>query len=237
MMSVERRKFCGAYGEAMLYISRYVDFAQYGVADTDDGVEEICTLADIKDAVLNCGLDVKGVQVKRGTRPGMRDRLHDVFAYQGTPVSNRLQVKTNMLSCVEVITFGEMITSIRWRSNNIVEPVTIRLSDFGTSCGDRILYGNIEERTHRVTLVFDDKCRVSPRSLECGGLRGHCRVIGELGLGLRLDLREVTDNEYAEMIYLHLFSDPLDLGLFGSMGDAIFDDLERKKAMIDLRNW
>lgn len=221
----------------MLYISRYVGFDSYGVVDTDDNIETVVKLDDIKTAVLRLGIPIRGVEVIRAVRKGMRLHLGDVLAYQDVSQCTRLQTKTSMLSCVDIVTWGNMITNIRWRANDIKEPVSIRLSDFGIVLGDRILYGNRECTRHCITLVFDDKVKVDYRSLECHGACGSHRVIGSLGLGLKLDFREITEEDLVEKLYLSLFSDPLDLGLFDSMADDIIDDPARKKYMVGLRNW
>ena len=221
----------------MLYISRYIGFNNYGVVDTEDGLEDVVSADDIKNAVFRAGLTIEGVEVAFGIRTGMRDRLVDILAYQNPATVTRLQAKTTVALNTEVVVYDGKIVSIRWRKDSIKKPVTIRLSDFGVDCGERILYGNYESRKHKITLIIDDKVRLNENTLLCRGLFGEHRVIGELGLGMKIDLREVTDKDFAQMIYLSLFSDPLDLGLFDSMGNDIIDEPKRKAEMIALRNW
>lgn len=174
----------------MLYISRWVGYdGSVGIADTDDGVEEIVSNKCMAEAVLEDGLVVSGW-----------GSLHHTVQPHGEKTP--LQLKTKLLQFTDVDIYKGAISSIRWDIDHMRHPVTIRLSDFATSCHDFILRGNDIIDFKCMTLVFDDKlARMSLYSLAA--------VVwpeSDIFEDVYYDLREVKDTMLALSIYRSIFS-------------------------------
>lgn len=220
----------------MLFVSRYYRYSSYGVVDTDDGVEEIVSVDTIKQAVFQYGLDIKGVTSTPGSKR-VRAHLLNILAYQRECDLSAAQVKLLTLSGVELTTYCGLITSLRWRNYKGREPLQIRLSDYGTEVADRIFYGNLDTQPHSITLILDDKLKLNQFSFDCNGLLNHHRVLGRYGLGVKLDIREVTDSNTVEMFYEQLFGDPFDWDNFDDMAMDVIDHEDRKESTISARKY
>lgn len=226
----------------MLYISRLVwqdnsvdkyspvhgfqSIRCYGVVDTDDNVEEVITRDDLEEAVRRRDIDIAGV-----TMLGLQRLIIDVIPYQPKP--SPLQMKTLMIHHVNVIVFNSCITNITWRRDKIGKNACLRLSDFGDSCADFILYGNMSLVSgDQITLVLDDKIKsITDHSFR---LDTSERELVQLdatqvnGLGVRFDLRELHNNDIAASFYRQLFS------YKGNILDFVDDSSERKLEMLKL---
>ena len=177
----------------MLYISRFVGQDHYGVVDTDDGDESIVSLSELYRLVYDVGLNILG------TMPNKAKSMPEssVHVFQPLDTVTRLQTKTKVLQGVDVKTYGEMITSISWVRDDIKEPVTLRLSDFGTRCADYILDRNELSDRHVITLVLDEGISYS----FCAFRRRFYRAFpnGVFGVGCVLDIRELTDQTAGQL--------------------------------------
>ena len=174
----------------MLYISRYIGKHRYGVYDTDDGVEEEVSKQDLTKVACIFGIDIEGIVYKRTTIMGGMRIIDTVSPYQSVDSVSSLQTKTLMLYGVDIKTWKNMITSVRYDVGRVTAPVDIRLSDFGSVVADRILFGNSESSCGKVTLILDDKLQYSEYSLVKPVL-----LLGKKqGLGVLLDLNELSDD-------------------------------------------
>lgn len=173
----------------MLFVSRYKNLDNVCVVDTDDGIEEEIAIAELDD--LEDLVEIAGVNPDLGT----------VYPYQLRSQVTTLQTKLAMLSFVEVVTWNDMVTNIRWREDKITTPVTVRLSDFGTRVADFVLRGDISRGKHVITLVFDDKLKgcewfaFSPLTADS---------VGVDGLGVVFDFREVVSERLVAQFYRSL---------------------------------
>lgn len=212
----------------MLFISRYIwrdnivhkgicgatDKILFGVVDTDDDMESIVAWRDI-ERVSHVGIDINGVELAFPFRS-----VRTITPWQDKNSVSTMQVKSSVLWHTDVTMWNGRITSIIWHSEHIYSPVELRLSDFGDCCEDCILYDNFgsgsisptgEIGTHKITLVLDDKIRISPDTFRVGGTS--LTVLGKGGMGVVLDLRELTDDNRADIVYESLhryYGDPLD---------------------------
>lgn len=220
----------------MLFVSRYVwrdreftdrgdatDKILFGVVDTEDDVEEVVAWRDIEKASSVCGLDIAGVDVVLPSRS-----VRVITPWQDPTTASVMQVKSSVLWHTEVTVWGSHVTAVTWHSDRIVSPVTLRLSDFGDYCEDCILYDNFgsgsvsptgEIGAHKITFVLDDKVRVTPDTFRVGGTS--MSVLGKGGLGVVLDLREVTDDSVADVVYGSLYR------YYGNPLDSVIDTPER----------
>lgn len=177
----------------MLYISRFVDPRQFGVVDTDDGVENLVRYADLYTA-NNLGLDIVGAEP---------DRLDEIFIHQPVETMSRQQVKTRTLLGVDVKIYNNEITNILLC--DIQEPVTIRLSDYASACAGYILTGNDQGNGHKLTLVLDEKCRFSQYTWQVQPLLNFYAYVGVHGMGVKFDLRELNEGS-ARIFYNTVFT-------------------------------
>lgn len=187
----------------MLYISRFVGKDSYGVADSDTGVETVVNLVALRKAVLDKGLDIKGVVVTKHSTVSWAEptnwvREDNISVYQPPNTVTSRQIKLQTLRGIEIKTFGSMITAMTWNNSAITTPVTIRLSDFGTSCGDFILYDVRETYGTKVKLVLDDSIEITPDTFN---LRFYEDMFVSMEkIGLILDIHELSDAN-AQKIY------------------------------------
>lgn len=221
----------------MLYISRYANFAGYGVVDTDDNREEVVMAEDIRTACIALGLDIAGVHVRDLGRIDLSKpigkKVGDVLAYQPPATMSVLQSKMQVMYGLDIIVYGNIISNIRW--NSLGHKVSVRLSDFGTVVGDRFLYGNWVPCDHEITLVFDDKLDIYPQSFGNNGYAGHHPLLGDVGLALNLDIRELSDKN-AEYVYRRLLPLRMEGQELKKLTRDIIDD-ERRKAQILRSLW
>lgn len=212
----------------MLYISRYFGFANYCVYDTDDGVETEVVPYAIKQAVCESGLEIGGVV--KGS-----EQLEDILTYQDPEFTTREQTKLSMLLGVDIVTWGNIITGIRWRSEVMSEPVTVRLSDFGKVIGERVLYGNKEFQSHKLTLVVDDSLEISDMSFTANGFGRAYSIIGRYGMGVKFDLRELSDERKVQAVYNALVPRHGNKTLIPELSKDIIDHPSRRSAKIRCR--
>lgn len=187
----------------VLYISRFVDSADYGVVDSDDGKEEIVDYESILEAYRN-GLTIEGVTPDmQATLQAGTMHLERVDIWEGLRAKSQLAVKLYALRGVDIRVYKKCISSLRWRTDMGGNPVEVRLSDFGRICGDRIFFGIQDgalEGKHTITLVFDDKLRLA-RTAFCFPFFAYS---GDGGAGVKFDLREVTDMRIVTALFANL---------------------------------
>lgn len=169
----------------MLYISRQVGKNTWGVTDTDDGIENLCSLSDLMAAVRTCHLDIKGVTLSHGSL--------NVEVYQNPEYLTKKQAKSVTLFGVDVKTSGNSIVGLQIKRGLCKGSVTVRLSDYGTSCGNYIL-SDLQARNcpGHVYIVVDDKLKLSKKTFT--GLREYGNVY--------LDLSEVTNQKTLDSCYM-----------------------------------
>ena len=205
----------------MLYISRYIYKDSFGVGDTDDGVEEIVSRDNLEEICCTWLVPIEGVQIYWDS---FMRYITSTCTYQPVETMSQLQIKTKVLKGIEVHTLGSMVTNILWNKDDILLPVRIRLSDFGDCCGECILSGNRHSRLHQVTLVLDDKISFGQKVFKLRS--SDDTFLGRDGVGVMLDLREITDDAVAERAYRAYYTGNPSI-LFGS----IIDHEERKERM------
>ena len=160
--------------------------------------------------------------------------IESIDVYQPPETLSQLQLKMKMLRHVDVKVFGSCVTSVTWNADKITSPVTVRLSDFGTSCAARLLSGNVNAGEHRITLVLDDKISIDPDSFTFGtGDFGIGEDMGKTSMGVVLDLRELTDELTAKLIYMSLYETAFQLDE-SSMFRSVIDSPERQYRMLDM---
>ena len=227
----------------MLYISRHVysdsggsdryspvhgyeTKHRFGVADTEDGVEEIVTRDDLEYLVRQVGLDISGVYTI-----GDLKVISGAFPYQNPYTASVLQTKLHVMYNIDVSVHNNQITSILWDEVYGADSLSLRLSDFAPFCGDMLLYGNDVRSRFEMTLVFDDKLEsMSEYSfrLDCGlresmWLDRHTKR----GMNIVFDIREVTREDLAFQLYKQV-------SLYrGCPLETILDNEERKTRMLD----
>lgn len=187
----------------MLYISRHISPSTYGVVDTDDGVESEVSAGDLMELVGL--LDIKGVERARNQDGspitfGGNALLKEVRPYQPVETKSVQQMKLQMLSHIEVVTYGSIISCIYWKPYEVHRPVSIRLSDFGAECAGFMLFNNRSCDKHICTLILDDKLSFSKDTFLRRGGTGELGV-GPNGLGVKLNLKELYNREKAQAIY------------------------------------
>ena len=217
----------------MLYISRYVGWSMYGVADTDDGSEETVQSGDIRTACLDLGLQIEGVQLRDLGRieldKPIGKKVGDILAYQPPATMSVNQTKLQVMYGIELLVYNDIITSLRW--NSLGKKVSIRLSDYGSILGDRFLYGNWVPCDHDITLVFDDKLTIYTQSFGNNGHAGHHPILGDTGFALNFDIRETSDKQ-AEYIYRHLLPLRMEEPKLWQFARDIVDNEQRKTKML-----
>lgn len=151
----------------MLYVSRYVGQTKYGVVDTDDGVETVVTYQDLTEYVLNNGLDIKGVTIGYTVRKRRRvPYLSSVKVYQNGSFLTAKQAKAKTLKGVDVIVNNGQIVQINIPQDGLKQPTTIKLSDFGTSCGEYIFKNLPYLGNSSLTIELDDSVAVSAKTFK-----------------------------------------------------------------------
>lgn len=191
----------------MLYVSRLVDSADYGVVDSEDNTEEVVDYEALLDA-YRAGLTIEGVTLdKAATLHAGQIHLERVDVWEGLRVKSQLAIKLYMLRGIDIRVYKRWISSVRWNPERIDTPVELRLSDFGRVCGDRMLFGIVDgalEGRHTITFVLDDKVRVARNAFSFPFFV----YSGIGGAGVKFDIREVTDTRTLSAIYTSLRSYP-----------------------------
>ena len=221
----------------MLFISRRVmmtleedgeryNAVGYGVVDTDDGIEELWDEDHLGMAINTHNLKIAGAPEEY--------KLGDIMRpYQSPDSLSSLQVKLKMVRQIEVTVYKGSITNIVWNARKLQSPVSIRLSDFGSQCDDFILYGRYPQSGYPVTFVFDDKLtdiksmsfRLETAELDYGTITRFLGGKGWAELGIRYDLRELTSDSLAEIVYSQVLK-------YNCAEDSILDSVARKKRML-----
>lgn len=211
----------------MLFLSRYYGLDKYGVVDTDDGVEEFVDRQMLIKACI-IGVEIEGSDVHRSTVSAGAFMLTGAAPWQDIKSLTPLQVKTKMILKVDVVTYNGMITNILWEPDEIMEPVTLRLSDFAGIVADRVFFGNAPCAMHKITVILDDKLELLERALLKPNLS-----LGVDGLGIIFDLRDIKSEQLARRAYRQLFYKAYDM----SIDRSIIDDEDRKhRIVIDILN-
>lgn len=201
----------------MLYISRVLAYGQYYVMDTDDSHESIVSLQDLKEAVIDLGIEIKGVHTTVDT---IGERyVTFVEPYQNPATSSRLQVKSKTLLGVDVVVHNDEIVAIRadWR---IAPPhLTIRLSDYAKKMdgGTTVIWTNLAHETGSIknlTVVVDD-------SFEFRGT-----VPSVFKDFVRWDVSEYHNDEAVKIMYSELLSS--DGCPYEDWDGYIVDNVERR---------
>lgn len=206
----------------MLFVSRYIDQAHIEIVDTDDNVADTLHVSDLPNVCDQYGLDVKGYD------------LFDAVPYQIPEMITKLQARLKMLSGIEVTTWGSSITSIRWESESVSTPVSIRLSDFGTSLCNLLFYSNSVAPKCLITFILDDKLsEVEPYALS--------PIFGEriFGAGANIpgvcfDLRGVMSECLLKKLYATLANNVTAQSCCSmlELKSAIVDSDERKNRLL-----
>lgn len=207
----------------MLYISRYVGEESFGVVDTDDNTEEIVSYAELSNLVCHRGVVICGAKPVRGVDGEYWITEDDIFVCQPSNLLSNLQVKTRVLRHIDVIVYNSMITSVLVYPREMSKHVEIRLSDFGTSCGDFILSRNQPSHKCMVTLKLDDKLDFGKDTFSlrfCDNA-----FVGLRDVGVKFDFCELSDAK-AEKAYDYI------LPISGpNMHPVYIDRLERVQRM------
>ena len=173
----------------MLFISRYIGQQKFGVVDTDDGVETVCTYSDIVEYVIDMGISIAGVETTYVEQRGkQRLAVRSVNPYQNPSSLTRDQVKMKMLNGVDVKTHGSQIVAIDIVGNALPNPVTIRLSDYGDTCGEYIFVRTAFVQG-KLVIVLDDKVKLNSKSLK-----------NFIDRGVVIDMREVKARKTIEYV-------------------------------------
>ena len=207
----------------MLFISRFIGPDQYGVVDTDDGVEQVVDFSELYSAVCVDGLEIMGARKKDSSMSEA-----SVMIAQPKETVSRMQTKAKILLNVDIKVYKNMITSIRWKRTDDDDLVDIRLSDFGTHVADYVLARNIAfGGCYKVCLVLDNKLTYSPNAF-CRRFFEH-DIIGKNGIGVIFDLRELSDLN-AMQVYKMLYT-----GKESEMSGGILDKTVRMDKVARMR--
>lgn len=186
----------------MLYISRRVHYRgavydvrddsalRFGVVDTDDNEEQFVSINALRQINSEGKVQISGVDKQIRS-------VRDVHPYQIN--ASPLQMKMRMLKGVSVVTWNDKVVDISWDNSRICTPVSVRLSDFATICGDFVLYGVDITHGHKITLILDDNIKITDASFEVWP------YVGPDGIGVVFDLKELTNPNYLNVIYKTVF--------------------------------
>ena len=214
----------------MLYVSRFSTPNSVGVVDTDDGSEEIVGMLRLSSIVNMKGIDIKGVKMRsRGGFAGNQKVIDRVEPYQCEIYGTPAQTKASLLLHTDIMLWRRMITSIKWRFEEIDKPVTIRLSDFGAECADCMLYGNEFIGRHAITIIVDNFIKVNPYTFYPQSRRQQLTIDG---VGVKFDLRECTSGLAAKLVYDAVVMNAED---YIAACESIIDNEKRKSTM--LQGW
>lgn len=180
----------------MLYISRRVWPDKFCVIDTDDGAEDIVSFDELDEIATKYNITIKGAPLLVKGLPF----LGDVAPYQIPDEATPMQLKFRMMYGIEVTTHRGVVTNIKVPLG-LSQQVVIRLSDFGSSCADCILFGGQFFVTQMMTIVLDNKIALSDNTF-C--IQDDVLSLGAPGWGFNFDLRELEDPD-AERVYRMLY--------------------------------
>lgn len=141
----------------MFYISRYIGDGFYGVVDTDDGSEEQVTKNDILYYCDSLGFEIKGVKTDRYFDRRWRTRILEIKPYQDESMMTLSQTKLKVMNGVQINIWQGVITSVAV-SDGYDGMAKVRLSRYGTACGDYIFKNSKSVWGNKVmTVILDDK--------------------------------------------------------------------------------
>ena len=174
----------------LLYISRFIGLSKFGVVDTDDNTESIVTYKELSEYCIDLGMDIKGVTLHTvHSRGRQKLGIQSVNVYQNAGTVTRDQAKLKLLRGVDIKNYGGRIVSVDVDVNVIPKDLCIRLSDYGTSCGEYMFKGMPYTRMKLLTLIVDEKVEVNGKSFKHFIDRGVC-----------LDMREVTSKKTVDYV-------------------------------------
>lgn len=180
----------------MLYVSRYVGQTKYGVVDTDDGVETVVSFQDLADYVLVDGLDIKGVNIDYIVRRNKQvPFVRSITVYQEGSFLTARQAKTKTLKGIDVIVNNGRIAQITVGNGGLKQETRLKLSDYGTSCGEYILKNLNYLRDNRLIIELDDGIAVGPKTFKY-----------YVNRGVVLDMTAVKNSKTVEYIAHELSS-------------------------------
>lgn len=209
----------------MLFISRYCGGTEwqpdFGVVDTDDGVEEVVCYDELDRVCVDYDLDIAGVTYLR-KHPIVE--LENIIPWQAPSSISALQAKLAALYGIHTTIWNGMITSITWGNSAASSPATIRLSNLGHSCADYLLNSCMFYQRHIATFVLDDSVTITGDTFKILS----SLTIGMDGLGAAFDLREVSDDSVAKKVYLCVYE-----GEENEPYTDIIDSSERKRRMYE----
>lgn len=178
----------------MLYVSQNYGNYRYGIVDSEDDSEEIVSIDELHD-IVNLGVSIRGVKTNiTETSGGTMRTIYHVFPVQNPETMTVAQTKLAVLSKVHVCVYHDTVTSVTWNPNEIIKPVTIRLSDYGRVLGHLALSNNFaDDGGSKLIVILDDKFHIHQNTIP------QARTFGQLGVVF--DLREVVQEQLARVIY------------------------------------
>lgn len=172
----------------MLFVSRMLVTGKYGVVDTDDDVEEFVSADYLKSLVTQDGLKIRGVQVDTNT-----NAVVSITPYQVESKRTKLQTKTRVMLGVDVVSYKDEVAAIIVRNKLKKDGVRIRPSQYGKRmCWNVPIWWMISSFPNQLVLVMDDNIEMVGDFAKFGNP------------GVRLDLREVTNEALLDQVYGYL---------------------------------
>ena len=207
----------------MKFISRRVRRDLVGIVDSVTGKEVVTHIRRIDEPELN-GRFAK--PLKDGS---MSERFEP---WQSEGSRTPLQVKTLVLTGVDVRVHQSMVTAIVWGMQDMTHSVRIRPSDYGTCLGDCLISkrdGNLNG--HTLTVVLDDKVLPVNQDTFRLGYDLDLNVFDHLE-GVVVDLTEVSSDGDAELVYWSLAHE-----YYHSLRNMVIDRAARKSRFLsDIAN-
>lgn len=168
----------------MFYVSRIVRNGLYGVVDTEDNREDLMTTSEIRHAVIDIGITIKGVSLtgNRGGRVGLKA----IEVYQSAGAGSRVETKAKVLYGLDIKKTGDVVSSIMVRQG--VSCGTVRLSTLGTKFGAYVFKsGNVQGD---VIFELDDSVEIDKRTFKDWWKFS----------GIVFDLRQVTNMKIVDAV-------------------------------------
>lgn len=209
----------------MLFISRRIADKSYGLVSTSDNSEIEITQKQLVELVCDKGKSVAGVEVSCWyDADGVKAIVSGISVYQPPETLSVMQVKTSLLLHVDITVWNSRISGIVVHGDKIELPVVIRLSAFGTCCGDRLLISSEAWGCHKVTFIVDDDIQIS----ELAFCTNYGADVGVDNIGIKFDLREANHEETVRNVYMALVDGVCDGARFyGDPFKSVIDRPER----------
>lgn len=171
----------------MLYISRILNAQEYGVADTETGIEYPRSWADLMSMIVVQGWEIKGVETIIGVG-GMT--IKSVSVWQNPADYSIRQTKMKTIFGIDVRTYKDEITMIIADPFVAKQDFVLKLSDFGSKLSYGIVIRWLNNLSHRdIILKLDDSIEFAEK-MPCFSIPGFI-----------WDLRDVTREDLTDMIY------------------------------------